>query len=37
MTSQRTLNRLFTLHSWAGIVTGLLMFIEPWPMHIQRK
>ena len=27
MTSQRTLNRLFTLHSWAGIVTGLLMFI----------
>lgn len=27
MTSQRTLNRLFTLHAWAGIVTGLLMFI----------
>lgn len=27
MTSQRTLNRLFTLHSWAGIVTGLLLFI----------
>ncbi|RYF70309.1 MAG: PepSY domain-containing protein [Comamonadaceae bacterium] len=27
MTSQRTLNRLFVLHSWAGIVTGLLMFI----------
>ncbi len=27
MTSQRTLNRMFTLHSWAGIVTGLLMFI----------
>jgi uncharacterized iron-regulated membrane protein len=27
MTSQRTLNGLFTLHSWAGIVTGLLMFI----------
>ncbi len=26
-TSQRTLNRLFVLHSWAGIVTGLLMFI----------
>ncbi len=27
MPSQRTLNRLFVLHSWAGIVTGLLMFI----------
>lgn len=27
MTSQRTLNRLFVLHSWAGIITGLLMFI----------
>ena len=27
MTSQRTLNRLFVLHSWAGLVTGLLMFI----------
>ncbi|CAN7362802.1 PepSY-associated TM helix domain-containing protein [Acidovorax sp. LjRoot117] len=27
MTSQRTLNRLFVLHSWAGIVTGLLLFI----------
>ena len=27
MTSPRTLNRLFVLHSWAGIVTGLLMFI----------
>lgn len=27
MTSQRTLQRLFTLHSWAGIVTGLLLFI----------
>lgn len=27
MTSQRTLSRLFVLHSWAGIVTGLLMFI----------
>lgn len=27
MPSQRTLNRLFTLHSWAGIVTGLLLFI----------
>ncbi len=27
MTSQRTLDRLFTLHSWAGIVTGLLLFI----------
>lgn len=27
MTSQRTLNRLFVLHSWAGIVTGLLMSI----------
>lgn len=27
MTSQRTLNRLFVLHSWAGIVTGLLMFV----------
>jgi uncharacterized iron-regulated membrane protein len=27
MPSQRTLARLFVLHSWAGIVTGLLMFI----------
>jgi uncharacterized iron-regulated membrane protein len=27
MASQRTLNMLFTIHSWAGIVTGLLMFI----------
>lgn len=27
MTRQRTLNMLFTIHSWAGIVTGLLMFI----------
>lgn len=27
MPSQRTLNRLFVLHSWAGIVTGLLLFI----------
>jgi uncharacterized iron-regulated membrane protein len=27
MASQRTLSRLFTLHSWAGVVTGLLMFI----------
>lgn len=27
MPSQRTLNRLLTLHSWAGIVTGLLLFI----------
>jgi uncharacterized iron-regulated membrane protein len=27
MPSQRTLNRLFVLHSWAGIVTGLLMFL----------
>ncbi len=27
MPTQRTLNRLFVLHSWAGIVTGLLMFI----------
>ena len=27
MPSQRTLKRLLTLHSWAGIVTGLLLFI----------
>lgn len=27
MPSQRTLNRLLTLHSWAGVVTGLLLFI----------
>ncbi|MCQ9319753.1 PepSY domain-containing protein, partial [Staphylococcus aureus] len=27
MTSQRTLQRLLTLHSWAGIVTGLLLFV----------
>ncbi|CAM3413685.1 PepSY-associated TM helix domain-containing protein [Paracidovorax anthurii] len=27
MPSQRTLNRLLTLHSWAGIVTGLLLCI----------
>lgn len=27
MPSQRTLQRLFVLHSWAGIVTGLLLFI----------
>lgn len=27
MTSQRTLSMLFTVHSWAGIVTGLLLFI----------
>lgn len=27
MTSQRTLNMLFTIHSWAGIVTGLLLFV----------
>ncbi|MGR4869464.1 PepSY-associated TM helix domain-containing protein [Variovorax sp. LARHSF232] len=27
MTSKRTLNMLFTIHSWAGIVTGLLMFV----------
>ncbi len=27
MPGQRTLNRLLTLHSWAGIVTGLLLFI----------
>lgn len=27
MPSQRTLARLLTLHAWAGIVTGLLLFI----------
>lgn len=27
MTSRRTLSILYTLHSWAGIVTGLLMFV----------
>lgn len=27
MASRRTLNLLFTLHSWAGLVTGLLLFI----------
>lgn len=27
MTSRRTLNLLFTLHSWAGLVTGLLLFV----------
>ncbi len=26
MTSRRTLNMLFILHSWAGVVTGLLLF-----------
>ena len=27
MSSQRTLNMLFTIHSWAGVVTGLLLFV----------
>jgi uncharacterized iron-regulated membrane protein len=27
LASQRTLGMSFALHSWAGIVTGLLMFI----------
>ncbi len=27
MASQRTLSRLLSLHSWAGIVTGLLLFV----------
>lgn len=27
MVSQRSLSRLFVLHSWAGIVTGLLLFV----------
>ncbi len=27
MASQRTLNMLFTIHSWAGVVTGLLLFV----------
>ncbi|MBN8749039.1 PepSY-associated TM helix [Xylophilus ampelinus] len=27
MSSQRTLSMLFTIHSWAGIVTGLLLFV----------
>lgn len=27
ITSRRTLSILYTLHSWAGIVTGLLMFV----------
>jgi len=27
MTSRRTLNMLFVVHSWAGLVTGLLLFI----------
>jgi uncharacterized iron-regulated membrane protein len=27
MASSRTLNMLFTIHSWAGVVTGLLMFV----------
>lgn len=27
MTSRRTLNMLFVLHSWSGLVTGLLLFV----------
>lgn len=27
MTTRRTLEMLFTIHSWAGVVTGLLLFI----------